>query len=125
VIYSLLSGAAGKEVELYSSFNGGGSTRVFNILLQDDENIFFKFLLSTLSMKTEPENILCHNFKIRMKTQILGTIQIEATSVTWKSGLLTQCIQIKNDTGRQTCIWGQTKATDGNSSEVWYESECG
>lgn len=41
---------------------------------------FFLFLQSTLSMEREPEKILSHVFKMRMKTQMPVTVQIEAST---------------------------------------------
>lgn len=85
----------------------------------------FLFLQTTFSMKTDPEKTLSHAFEIRMKTQILATLQTEARGVTWKSKLLTHWIQTKNGIWRQICIWGETEAPDGNVSKVWYESKSG
>lgn len=119
-----LSRTTGKRIELRSRFNSRGSIGVLNILIQNSEKQVFYFCSLFFQWKQDLKQF-SHVFEIRMKTQILATMQTEAPSITWKSGLLTECIQIKNGIWKQICIWGQTKAPDRNFSKVWYESKCG
>lgn len=114
----------GKIIKLHSRFNSRGSIGVLNILIQNSEKQVFDFCSLFFQSKQDLKQF-SYGFKIRVKTQILATMQIEAPSITWKSGLLTECIKIKNGIWRQICIWGQTKAPDRNFSKVWYESKCG